>query len=1344
MKKKFLFLTLMGAMLLPVNVGAQNLKPYNRQNNSGYRFDGHKIDEVTVKPFTSAGDLMVTKNDAGEYQSGNYISRTINVGSSADFDDQVIFLYQPATKRFLYADGNWGTETVGRHEGFGMPYNIVNPKGENSPVAEHYIHDGYSSWPKGDDDYSKFIGYGIYCEAFEMGHYIGRDQGCYVGEPEFTQNGVKTNRARFFTDRGGSATNIGEWNPTLKGEFNRIHRTAEEEIQQWGIKIPSGEIQNVFTWGFEEVKGITDPNLHLYNICVYLNNVKQPDDTKNKGVDVDYNDNKYTLHKHYVKFESIDPFNNNTPFYALTTANYNTQDNQSSVTGDEDTPDPTDADYYWQIVTRKDLKQMFLLDFKDPYSRTGVVDDNATYLIDDPDFSRPLRPAVNPGGEGVTTYWKESQDDLYYFYNNPFSKGADPGRFSLLHANNNGDLTQEFIPYQYGMYRLDCQGFSYGNATVKMTLSNVQESNVKISDAVTFDNTMTFDALGIKELMQERTADKYKDNLYSDNYATGGLDDWHVENDNAWSTEPVAGGLVLASITSENGQKRPVQILGKTDASGARPVGVYVVGRNRNFTSNHPYVINGGGWDYKQTITVKEGDKIKFGLNPGNYENCVKLDVWYPDNTSDNNHWSATENINAEREHEFTVGGTDNKNITKSGDYIFTFQYNDGSYAVDYYTIQIENQGTPTHVNVNETGKPYAFGESNVKVKLTQQDGGGQAAADWSVRNDDGNWHSEDVTKYNDNEYFARIRYYGENGATSESEKKVVYILGRDDYGIRPVGTYVPGKEREGGSTTINYQVNHDDGEYNDPWVENFGRDGVITLRANDYIKLQPRFTNEEKTHLKRYDWFGPAQWNNGSNKDKYETGFFIDFASAGDYICVAHFDDDSFTLYRVTIKVVGAPDPVHVNVNGTGKPYAFGNPGNYISIATQTYDDYANPYSSLDEFKDYVVTHDRYSVDYAIGKYLYQEENKNQFKKSIYFYVGQNDDRNKPLKIDFNFSGITPANEADKNGTQYDFDNYAAIDNVRLTYLGETPYLLDDNTANQDEFDKIKNVEKNNIPVYLERVFSVNAWNAFVSPVPVNYATLKSTFGEGVNVSEISGLDQENSYRIIFKSVIPKKEEGESETAHDKEVVIQPKHYYLVYPTQITTTTEIYQYDAGNTTVPFVQHKSRNGGFTSLGIHNLTNTYNEDNGLAGELLADYSQFTSQKYDPASGSNHNSIELVGSFIKFQTPGDDERHNCYVFQTKENETRLVHLAAGAPLALPGFRFYIHDTAGGSGAKSFSFVIDGVEDEDEANEISNAVADENTTNGDIYNIAGQKVKGQLSPGVYVKNGKKFLVK
>ena len=69
----------------------------------------------------------------------------------------------------------------------------------------------------------------------------------------------------------------------------------------------------------------------------------------------------------------------------------------------------------------------------------------------------------------------------------------------------------------------------------------------------------------------------------------------------------------------------------------------------------------------------------------------------------------------------------------------------------------------------------------------------------------------------------------------------------------------------------------------------------------------------------------------------------------------------------------------------------------------------------------------------------------------------------------------------------------------------------------------------------------------------------------------------------------------------------------------------------------------------------------------------------------------------------------------------------------------YRAYIQMAEGASEARSLTFVIDG-----EATAIKGIDADKQMGNGNVYNLKGQKVSGQLKKGVYVVDGKKVAIK
>ena len=1184
MKKKFLFLTLMGVMLLPENVGAQ-IQPYNRQNRQDYTFDGHELSDVVVKPFGT------NENDKKEIS----VARLDADGKEA-YDDQVVFLYHPKTGRFLYADGRWGTEAVALHEGFGLPFNIVDPDGEGSPVKDYYYY-------YGANDSKKKVGYGFYCEAFEMGHYIGHDsQFEFVGIPGYENNGKVINNLHLYVDRGGADTGDACYDETLRGLFKRAG--GDGDPKGW---LPVGEREGVFNWHFEPVDKSNfnnDDNLKVYRLCIYLPNVQLPS-TLTSTVDGEHvpnitgetGDKAYPLYKHYIKPELIDFFNDGHPYHFLTSSSANTDENRNLISKDEDIAELSQregydpADYYWQIVTRKDLKQKFLLDFDDPYN-AKVETGNATFNIDNPDFSRTLEKTVKKESEvtpgSAPAFWTETEDGNVYTYNGQTFDNADNGRFTFMHPNENGSLTQTFKPYLTGLFRLDAQGFVTGNATAKLTLTakgeGGGESKISVSDPVFFKEYQGGDLMAqVAEFMRNSNDNPFNNAVMNNNAATNTTGDWDTRRDDgSWDQGPlnITKNGDTYSIVNDQVSSDCLYYLRGTDEYGRQPKGVYIKGEagDKTFPDNgdYWYLINGKGpdgdnvkWFNGQELTVKVGDTVTFGPNINGNEGAWQ---W----------WRPSGGDPKSRELEFTA------NYDSAGDYILTFKQ-DGKWYALYYTVKVEGTPDPSHVNVNNTGKPFVI----------------------------------------------------------------------DD------------------TTDVNFKL----------------------TKAGDY--------------------------NNAGYADQAA------FRAA----IAANSDDPRF-------------------------------------------------------------------IERVVGRYFYDETNAKNNVESMFFYVDpRNANAYDDITITLEFDGI----DGD------DIHNFIGIDNVRLTYAGDTPFIMDENrklnTAETESagytWIPVYMNRKFNVGAWNAFVCPV--------PLNTGQVKGAFGDGVVVSEISTTGLFPNNPYVIKFNTVEfpdlsdPTISEDEYKARASKHIIV-PGHFYLVKPSAVKFEDKLGQInrnEAGNVTgiVTYEDDEENDYSFVFLGSHNLSNDPASETGVKGhpmELLTStstssdvttwnpydanndrypgysqlvpvpdehgntslYRNFYTERYTstPAGGVSHNAIELRGSYIPQTIKGantagatsDDltYRSNCYVFQTKEYETRLVHLnATGNEITLPGFRFYIHDieqTGSAGNAKSFSFIVDD-EDDSEATEIINAlIGDDEVGDGEIYNIAGQKVKGKLSPGIYMRNGKKFLVK
>ena len=507
---------------------------------------------------------------------------------------------------------------------------------------------------------------------------------------------------------------------------------------------------------------------------------------------------------------------------------------------------------------------------------------------------------------------------------------------------------------------------------------------------------------------------------------------------------------------------------------------------------------------------------------------------------------------------------------------------------------------------------------------------------------------------------------------------------------------------------------------------------------------------------------------------------------------------------------VLTPPEAGYVNINNKSLPYAVDeNPSLNHAIVQGDPHSFTAEVGGIKGFQNAIATTDKVYLERGIGSFLYDEKNKDKYRKVVTIYVPEGEGNV--------LENVTVALKVTDVPENQQVKSIAAIDNARLTYRGDTPYILDDNNVINKE--KSFSTGNSRIPVYMNRQFDKGAWNAFVCPLPLNGQQVVDAFGAGAQISEINldGLDPNYPLRIVFDS--------KTFDVSDAQV-IAPGHFYLVKPSEVKYEESVSQVAINGSDINVISYKSEDGNievggenigeghFTYLGVHDLRlpqyegtevdetrrikddkgnpigdelaipvkrqqiegtgdyvwvpddtqfagyNPYDKNNGKyptsypLGVTVTDpettpYNEFYAKFYPAGTGKEHNSIKLVGSYLPMTF---EERGNTYIFRNKNQNTQLVHLAqnggTGAPTGLKGFRFYIQDIetvpAPAGQAKPFTFVIDGVEDGNESSGISNAVIGEEDTTGDIYTIAGQRVTGTLGKGVYVKNGKKFLVK
>ncbi len=130
-------------------------------------------------------------------------------------------------------------------------------------------------------------------------------------------------------------------------------------------------------------------------------------------------------------------------------------------------------------------------------------------------------------------------------------------------------------------------------------------------------------------------------------------------------------------------------------------------------------------------------------------------------------------------------------------------------------------------------------------------------------------------------------------------------------------------------------------------------------------------------------------------------------------------------------------------------------------------------------------------------------------------------------------------------------------------------------------------------------------------------------------------------------------------------------------------------------------------------------------NGKAG----DYKVYTHSKLAPAKSEDN---KLVGCSTATTVPTD-----AYVMQNQGGNVAFYIVSATDPITCPAGKAYLTGLA--SGAKALFF------NDSEVTGINQAEANSEETTGDIYTMSGVKVnKANLTKGIYIMNGKKFIVK
>lgn len=335
--------------------------------------------------------------------------------------------------------------------------------------------------------------------------------------------------------------------------------------------------------------------------------------------------------------------------------------------------------------------------------------------------------------------------------------------------------------------------------------------------------------------------------------------------------------------------------------------------------------------------------------------------------------------------------------------------------------------------------------------------------------------------------------------------------------------------------------------------------------------------------------------------------------------------------------------------------------------------------------------------------------------------------------KYDNSVAVLVKADEGSTTGSLYigagkraNEGGYAYFDNFQLFYMGDKQWYLDATNTSTSEFTTTKNdgdtyytpsgINRNSgakpytFPVIynIRRFFNVGKWESLILPCTLTGDQVKQTFGGDQEV-KLSVFDRVEGTCVYFETV-----------DIDKEGIVAGKPYIIKVgkKADIETKNDVYTFPWGNNTTVKVKGP----------IYQVK-------GVVPPTLTDVDVTTTEET-----SGGYKVQFHGFYYD---PGAAPA-NAYVV----NNGEMYHLSSNWDRFV-GTSWYITITDAQGKAKALSFSFDG---DSSTTAIENVAGQENAaaqTDEFVYNLSGQRVgtrndMGNLSSGIYVVAGKKFVVK
>ena len=261
---------------------------------------------------------------------------------------------------------------------------------------------------------------------------------------------------------------------------------------------------------------------------------------------------------------------------------------------------------------------------------------------------------------------------------------------------------------------------------------------------------------------------------------------------------------------------------------------------------------------------------------------------------------------------------------------------------------------------------------------------------------------------------------------------------------------------------------------------------------------------------------------------------------------------------------------------------------------------------------------------------------------------------------------------------------------------------------------------------LYLQRTLTTNAWNTIILPVSLTGSQIRQAFGEDAKVSKLTAC---TDTRIIFSEPENLWTDG-----------MQAGVPYIIKPTKApgVAATESIDVRVGNGT----EHTITINGplYSILGVTKTTEGLDEFGNPE----------TIQPITVTSESGNASVTMTGTFYADYADSSLGQPTLNQNYLNSNDAYIIYQGTmyhlNKPKRIYATYCYLYSPKSSSGGAKEMKMYVGDEDVTTAIEGLSFTTDDVVTSQDvIYNINGQRLgNNSLQKGIYIKNGKKFIVK